>query len=63
MSVKQCMVLPLFFDPERMSLDSFCQTVAEIGYAAIEIMQPGEDLEEIVQTARANHTRLVEEGQ
>ena len=58
MSVKQCVVLPLFFDPEEMSLDSFCQTVAEIGYAAIEIMQPGEDLDRIVGTA-AKHDLTV----
>ncbi|MFO7917255.1 MAG: TIM barrel protein [Anaerolineae bacterium] len=58
MSVKQCVVLPLFFEPERMSLDRFCQTVAEIGYAAIEVMQPGEDLKEIVETA-ARHDLAV----
>ncbi|MFP3896277.1 MAG: hydroxypyruvate isomerase family protein [Anaerolineales bacterium] len=51
MSVKQCVVLPLFFEPEEMSLDDFCGVIAGIGYAAIEVMQPGEDLGEIVQTA------------
>ncbi len=52
MAVKQCLVLPLFFDREQLSLDDFCATVAQIGYRAIELMAPGDDLDEIVATAR-----------
>jgi hydroxypyruvate isomerase len=51
-AVKQCLVLPIFYQPQRQTLDAFCAAIAEIGYAAIEIMQPGGDLAEIVATAR-----------
>ena len=52
MAVKQCLVLPIFFQPERQTLDAFCAAIAEIGYAAIEGMRPGDDLAGIVATAR-----------
>lgn len=52
MAVKQCLVLPIFYQPQRQTLDAFCAAIAEIGYAAIEIMQPGDDLAKIVATAR-----------
>ena len=49
MSVKQCLVMTNFYDPQRISLDAFCRAVAEIGYAGIELMTPGEALPEIVE--------------
>jgi hydroxypyruvate isomerase len=53
MAVKQCLVLPIFFDRDRQTLDAFCAEVAEIGYAAIEVMTlHGPDLAETVATAR-----------
>lgn len=51
MPVKQCAVLDLFYDPQRQTLDDFCRTLAEIGYAAIELMTPGDALGEIVAAA------------
>jgi hydroxypyruvate isomerase len=54
MPVKQCAVMHLFHDPARQSLDDFCRTLAEIGYAALEIMAPDESLSEIVATARSH---------
>ena len=51
MAVKQCAVLDLYHDPDRLSLDSYCQQVAEMGYAAIELMNPGDALAGIVETA------------
>lgn len=61
MPIKQCVVLPIFFKPERMSLDAFCDLVAEIGYAAVEFFWPGDTpddkvlgyrLEELVTTVQ-----------
>lgn len=53
MAVKQCLVLPIFFDRDRQTLDAFCAEVAEIGYAAIEVMTlHAPDLAETVATAR-----------
>ncbi len=49
MPVKQCLVMTNFYDPQRISLDAFCRAVAEIGYAGIELMTPGEALPEIVE--------------
>ena len=51
MPVKQCLVLPIFFKSDETTIDLFCQTVAEIGYAAIELMKPDEYTEGIVQAA------------
>ena len=52
MPVKQCLVLPIFYKPDLTTLDAFCATVAEIGYAGIELMRPGDELPEIVATAQ-----------
>jgi hydroxypyruvate isomerase len=52
MPVNQCVVLNIFYRPEETTLDAFCQEVADIGYAAIEVMKPGDDLGEIVETAK-----------
>jgi len=51
MAVKQCMVLPIFFKPEETEIDNFCRTVADIGFAAIELMKPDENTESIVEAA------------
>ena len=50
MAVKQCLVMTNFYDPNTMSVDAFCRTVAEIGYAGIELMTPGDALPGIVET-------------
>ncbi len=52
MQLNQCVVMSIFYQPERMSLDQFLRTAADIGYKAIEIFQPGDNLAEIVHTAR-----------
>lgn len=55
MPVKQCLVLSNFYRPEDGPLDAFLAAVAEIGFAAIEVMSPTpEELAEIVSTARAH---------
>ena len=51
MAVKQCLVLPIFWRAEERSLDAFCAQVAEIGYAAIELMRPDDNVRQIVATA------------
>lgn len=50
MAVKQCLVMTNFYDPNTMSVDAFCKAVAEIGYAGIELMTPGDALPGIVET-------------
>lgn len=52
MAVKQCLVITNFFHPQDMSLDAFCRAVADIGYAGIELMNPGDELPAIVETCR-----------
>ncbi len=52
MAVKQCAVLTNYFDSNQLSLDDFCSALADIGYAAIELMNPGDALPGIVETAR-----------
>ena len=52
MTIKQCLVLPIFYQADRMTFAQFCRTVAEIGYSAIELMWPPDDLAALVQTAR-----------
>jgi len=51
-AVKQCLVLPIFYEQDRQTLDAFCAQAAEIGFAAIEVMKVGDELPEIVTTAR-----------
>ncbi len=51
MTVKQCLVLPIFYQRERQTLDAFCAQIAEIGYAAIELMRAGDEVASIVATA------------
>ena len=51
MRIKQSICYPLF-QPEGMPLGEFFAVVAEIGFAAVELWQPPEELEEIVATAR-----------
>jgi len=46
--VKQCAVMPIFFQPEQQTLEQFADTVAEIGLAAVELMWPPEDLPGLV---------------
>jgi hydroxypyruvate isomerase len=52
MSVKQCLVMTNFYHPQDIPLDDFCRAVAEIGYAGIELMTPGDELPGIVETCR-----------
>ncbi|MGI6368621.1 MAG: hydroxypyruvate isomerase family protein [Anaerolineae bacterium] len=49
MAVKQCLVMTNFYNPSTMTLDDFCREVAEIGYAGIELMNPGDQLSTIVE--------------
>jgi len=51
MAVKQCLVLPIFWREEERSLDAFCAQVADMGYAAIELMRPDENVHAVVATA------------
>jgi hydroxypyruvate isomerase len=51
MAVQQCLVLPIFWREDERSLDAFCAQVAEIGYAAIELMRPDDNVRAIVATA------------
>ena len=51
MPVKQCLVLPIFYPRSGLPLDTFCGVVAEIGYAAIELMRADDDLPLVVETA------------
>ncbi|MFH1085430.1 MAG: TIM barrel protein, partial [Chloroflexota bacterium] len=51
MSVKQCVVLPIFYRPEGGSLDEFCRQVAAVGFKAVEAFRR-EGLGELVATAR-----------
>ncbi|MHB1318620.1 MAG: hydroxypyruvate isomerase family protein [Anaerolineae bacterium] len=52
MAVKQCLVITNFYRPQDMPLDAFCRAVADIGYARIELMNPGDELPEIIETCR-----------
>ncbi len=42
MRINQCVVMPIFYQPERSSLDEFLKTVANIGFSAIEIFRSDE---------------------
>ena len=52
MPLKLCAVLPNFYRPEDLSLGDFCQILSDMGYSAIELMTPGDELASIVEAAR-----------
>ncbi len=54
MSVKQCLVLPIFYREDWGTFDAFCARIAAIGYSAIEVMAGVQNLEGIVATAGKN---------
>ncbi|MFN2129140.1 MAG: hydroxypyruvate isomerase family protein [Anaerolineae bacterium] len=51
MRIKQSICYPIF-RPKDMSLDDLFRTAAEIGYAAVELWERGDDFEEVVETAK-----------
>ena len=51
MRIKQSICYPLF-KPEDMSLETLFKTAAEIGYAAVELWNRGEDFEDVVALAK-----------
>jgi hydroxypyruvate isomerase len=51
MRIKQSICYPIF-RPKDMSLDDLFRTAAEIGYAAVELWERGDDLNEVVETAK-----------
>jgi len=51
MRVKQSICYPLFLAKDQ-SLDELFAVAAEIGYAAVELWQPGDDLDEIAELAK-----------
>ena len=53
MPIKQCAVMPIFFQADKQTREAFADTVAEIGLAAIELMWPPDDLAGLVATFRA----------
>lgn len=51
MKIKQSLCYPIF-RPKEMALDELFRIGAEIGYAAVEFWNRGDDLEEVVETAK-----------
>jgi hydroxypyruvate isomerase len=51
MQVNQCVVMPIFYQPERTPLDEFLRSVAKIGYSAVEIFKT-DDLPQIAESAK-----------
>ena len=51
MRIKQSICYPIF-RPKDMSLDDLFRTAVEIGYAAVELWERGDDFEEVVETAK-----------
>ena len=54
MRIKQSICYPLF-KPPKMSLEGLFKAAAEIGYAAAEMWDPGDDFEEVVALAKNHH--------
>jgi len=50
-AVKQCLVLPLFYEPQTTDIDTFCRTVADVGFRAIELMNRDESTAVTVEAA------------
>jgi len=57
MRIKQSVCYPIFRSSE-MDLDWLFGTIAEIGYAAVEIWERGDDFEEVVELARKHHLAI-----
>lgn len=60
MPIKQCIVLPIFFKPDKigMSLDQFLSIGAEIGYKAVELFQPDASFPDLVAAARRHNLAI-----
>jgi len=54
MRINQSICYPIF-RPKEMSLDHLFRTAAEIGYAAVELWTRGDDLKEVVETAKRHN--------
>jgi len=54
MRIKQSLCYPIF-KPAELSLDELFKIAAEIGYAAVELWDRGDDLEEVVALARKHN--------
>ena len=52
MRIKQSLCYPIFL-PKGMTLDELFRIGASVGYAAVELWNRGDDLEEVVETAKA----------